>query len=89
MGVMLIKLIRPRETVKDISAETLIRYGLSLEGAHASVIGTDRLDGVAKNAALLKDFKPLEAAEMARVRAGLEPFFAGPDIPWMQPGYRD
>jgi len=89
MGVMLIKLIRPRETVKDISAETLIRYGLSLEGAHASVIGTDSLDVVVKNAALLQDFKPLEPAEMAGVRAGLEPFFAGPDIPWMQPDYRD
>jgi len=89
MGVMLIKLIRPRETVKDISAETLIRYGLSLEGAHAAVIGTDSLDVVRKNVALLKEFNPLDPEAMARVRSGLGPFFAGEDIPWMRPGYSD
>ena len=89
MGVMLIKVIRPRETVKDILPETLIRYGLSLEGVHAAVIGTDSVDVVLKNAALLKEFKPLDPAEMARVRADLGPFFASRDIPWMRPGYRD
>jgi len=89
MGVMLIKLIRPRETVKEVSAETLIRYGLSLEGAHASVIGTDSLDVVRKNAALLKDFKPLEPEEMAAVCGGLAPFFSSRSIPWMQPSYQE
>jgi hypothetical protein len=89
LGIMLIKLIRPRETVKEIAAETLIRYGLSLDGAHASVIGTDSLEVVRKNAALLRSFEPLPPEEMARIRAGLGPFFESPEIPWMSPGYRD
>jgi predicted aldo/keto reductase-like oxidoreductase len=89
MGVMLIKLIRPRETVKEISAETLIRYGLGLEGAHAAVIGTDSLDVVAKNAALLREFKPLGPDEMAKIRAGLDPFFCSDTLPWMRFGYRE
>jgi predicted aldo/keto reductase-like oxidoreductase len=89
LGVMLIKLVRPRETVKEVSAETLIRYGLSLEGAHAAVIGTDSLDVVRKNAALLKEFRPLEPEEMSAVRRGLGPFFAGLDVPWMRPLYKE
>jgi hypothetical protein len=62
---------------------------LSLEGAHAAVIGTDSLDVVRKNAALLKEFRPLEPEEMSAVRRGLGPFFAGLDVPWMRPLYKE
>jgi predicted aldo/keto reductase-like oxidoreductase len=89
MGVMVIKTIRPREAIKDIAAEDLIRYGLSLPSVHAAVVGTDSVDVVAKNAALLKDFKPLTSSEMNRLTVKLEPFHSGDEVPWMQPGYRD
>jgi hypothetical protein len=52
-------------------------------------VGTDSLEVVRKNAALLRDFKPLSPEEMARLSVKLEPFFAGNGLPWMRAGYRD
>ena len=89
MGVMIIKSVRPRETVAGLAASDLIRYALSLPLVHSAVVGTDGIDIVRKNAALLRDFKPLSPEEMSRLTVKLEPFFAGASLPWMRPGYRD
>ncbi len=89
MGVDVIKVIRPRETVKDVAPETLIRYALSLPHVSAAVIGTDGLEIVKKNAAIARDFRPMGAEEMKKARAGLEPFFRNRALPWACPGYRD
>ncbi len=89
MGVMIIKSVRPRETVAGLAASDLIRYALSLPLVHSAVVGTDGIDIVRKNAALLRDFKPLTPEEMSRLTIKLEPFFAGASLPWMRPGYRD
>jgi hypothetical protein len=89
MGVMIIKAIRPRETVEGLAAADLIRYALTLPLVHAAVVGTDSVDVVRKNAALLRDFRPLSPEEMSRLAVKLEPFRAGDNIPWMRPGYRD
>jgi len=86
---MIIKSIRPRETVEGLAAADLIRYALTLPLVHVAVVGTDSVEVVRKNAALLRDFRPLTAEEMARLSARLEPFFAGAALPWMRPGYRD
>ncbi len=89
MGIMIIKSIRPRETVPGLAAEELIRYALSLPRVHAAVVGTDSVEVVRKNAALLRDFRPLGPEDMKRLAVKLEPFFAGNRLPWMRPGYRD
>jgi len=89
MGVMIIKAIRPRETVPGLAPADLIRYALTLPLVHSAVIGTDSLEIVQKNAALLRDFRPLSAEEMTKLSVKLEPFFAGNHLPWMRPGYRD
>jgi aryl-alcohol dehydrogenase-like predicted oxidoreductase len=89
MGAMIIKAVRPRETVEGLAAADLIRYGLTLPKVHAAVIGTDSVEVVEKNAALLKGFEPLAPAEMERLAVKLEPFFAGAALPWMKTGYRD
>jgi len=89
MGIMIIKAIRPRETVKEIPVESLIRYSLSLPLVHSAVIGTDSVEVVEKNAVLLKSFKPLTPVEMKTLTVTLEPFMAGTDLPWMHSGYRD
>jgi uncharacterized protein len=89
MGIMVIKTIRPREKVKDVLPEDLIRYALSLEHVHAAVVGTDSLDVVKKNAELLQNFRPMSPEEMRRMRACLDPFFRGRDLPWMHPDYTD
>ena len=89
LGVMVIKVIRPRETVEGIVPEDLIRYALTLKHVTSAAIGHDSLDVLKKNIALLKDFKEMSAAEMAAMSARLEPFFRGDALPWMHPAYRD
>jgi aryl-alcohol dehydrogenase-like predicted oxidoreductase len=89
LGIMIIKSIRPRETVPGLAAEDLIRYALSLPLVHAAVVGTDSVEVVRKNAALLRNFRPLPAEDMKRIGIRLEPFFAGNGLPWMRLGYRD
>ena len=89
MGVMIIKAVRPRETVPGLDPADLIRYALSLPLVHAAVVGTDSVEVVRKNAALLRAFEPLSQDEMARLAVKLAPFHAGLGVPWMRPGYRD
>jgi len=89
LGVMVIKVIRPRETIEGIVPEDLIRYALTLEHVSSAVIGHDSLDVLKENIALLKEFKTMSAAEMEAMSARLDPFFRGNELPWMRPGYRD
>ena len=89
MGIMVIKAIRPRETVKELAASDLLRYALSLPLVHSAVIGTDSLEVVRKNASLLRDFQPMPPEEMRKFAVKLEPFMAGRNLPWMKPDYRD
>lgn len=89
MGILVMKVIRPRETVEGISPEELIRYALSLEHVSAAAIGMDSLDVVKKNIDILKNFKAMDADEMKRVGLCLMPFFASKHLEWMQPLYTD
>ena len=89
MGVLVIKVIRPREKVESLSPEELIRYALSLPHVNAAVIGTDSLEVLKKNLEIVKNFKPMSPEEMKKIRVDLKPFFEGGEIPWMQPGYSD
>jgi hypothetical protein len=89
MGIMIIKAIRPRETVPGINPEELIRYALTLECVHAAVIGIDSPDVLKKDIALLRSFKPMNPAEMKNMRLRLGPFFGGENLPWMDPSYTD
>ena len=89
MGVMIIKAIRPRETVEGLAAADLLRYALTLPLVHAAVVGTDSVEVVRKNAALLRGFRPLSPEEMSALAVKLEPFYAGHGLPWMRPGYHD
>ncbi len=89
MGVMVIKVIRPRETVEGIVPEELIRYAFSLEHVNSAVIGHDSLDVLKKNIELAKSFGKMTAAEMAALESRLQPFFEGRNMPWLRPGYTD
>lgn len=89
MGILVMKVIRPREDIAGLEAEDLIRYALSLERPHVAVIGTDSLDVVKKNRELLRTFSPMSIEEMEKMRKDLAPYFASNRMPWMQPGYRD
>ncbi|MFW6257721.1 MAG: aldo/keto reductase, partial [Prolixibacteraceae bacterium] len=64
MGVLAMKVIRPRETVNGLNPEELVRYALSLEGVTAAVIGTDSMDVLKNNIATISDFEPLGEEKM-------------------------
>lgn len=89
MGVLAMKVIRPRETVEWLNPDDLVRYALSLEGITAAVIGMDSLEVLNRNVEIVQSFKPLDQNEMDKLRADLDPFYRNHKLPWMQPGYHD
>ena len=89
LGVMVMKVIRPKETINKVSAADLINYALSLKKVHVAVLGIDSMDILKQNITLLKDFKTLNAKKMEKIRVLLSPFFMHETLAWMLPGYRD
>lgn len=89
LGVMVMKVIRPRETVKSLAPAQLIRYALSLPKVDGAVISMNSLEVMKQNIALLKSFQPMTKDEMDSMVMALEPFYRSEELEWMQPNYRD
>jgi predicted aldo/keto reductase-like oxidoreductase len=89
LGVMVMKVIRPRETVAGISAQDLIRYALSLKYVNGAVIGMDNMKVLKENIELLRTFKPLNKERMDEIRMSLVPFYRNKNLEWMQSHYLD
>jgi len=89
MGVVAMKVIRPRETVQGLDAVDLVRYALSLNDFHLANVGMDSMEAVRSNLEILRNFSPLEEEKMHELRLALQPFFRGENVAWMEPGYKD
>jgi uncharacterized protein len=89
MGVLAMKVIRPRETVENLLATDLIKYALSLDHVSAAVIGIDNIDVLKTNIDLIKNFEPLSSGEMEKMEMALKPFHNSKNLAWMQHGYQD
>ncbi|BBE20239.1 aldo/keto reductase [Aquipluma nitroreducens] len=89
MGVIMMKVVRPRETITTLKTNDLIKYALSLKGPDVIVLGLDSIDVVKSNIEILKNFKPMDEAKMQEMAQQLTPFFNHENLPWMQPGYCD
>lgn len=89
MGVLAMKVIRPRETVSGIDPNDLVKYALSLNGVTAAVIGMESKEVMKKNIEIIKNFKPLSKERMNELHVALDPFYKSDKLPWMQPGYYD
>lgn len=89
LGVMVMKVIRPRETVASLMPEQLIRYALSLPKANGAIISMQSLDVMKQNIALLKSFQPMSESEMESMSMALDPWYRANDLEWMNPAYRD
>jgi len=89
MGLMLIKSIRPKDTIPGVDANGLVRYALSLEGPNGIVVGMDSKKIVDANLEILRNFKPMPVEERAKFAELLTPFFRHENLPWMKPGYCD
>jgi predicted aldo/keto reductase-like oxidoreductase len=89
MGVIAMKVIRPRETVNGLAANDLVRYALSLDDFHMINIGVDSMEVLQSNLEILRDFTPLDDAKMKEIRLALHPFYRDKKLAWMDPSYRD
>lgn len=90
MGVIGMKVIRPRETVKGINPDDLVKYALSLKGITVPILGMETKEVMQKNISIIKDFKePLPDEKMKELQAALQPFYESKKLPWLQPGYYD
>lgn len=90
MGVIGMKVIRPRETVAGINPNDLVKYALSLKGITVPIIGMETQEVMQKNINIIKDFKePLSDEKMKELHVALQPFYKSKKLPWLQPGYYD
>jgi len=89
MGVILMKAVRPRETVAGLQATDLVKYALSLDGPDAVVLGMDSMDVVKSNLAILRNFQKMPAEKMQELALQLAPFYRHENLAWMQKGYTD
>jgi len=89
MGIMLMKSVRPKETIQDLRAEDLVRYALSLKGPTGVAVGMDSKKVVDSNLHILRNFRPMDRQEMTRYAMILSPFFRHENLEWMKTGYHD
>jgi len=89
MGVVAMKVIRPRETVEGLSADDLVNYALTLKDFHMINVGIDSMEVLKTNMNLVRNFKPLGEEKMEEIRMALIPFYQGRNLAWMQPSYVD
>jgi predicted aldo/keto reductase-like oxidoreductase len=89
MGVMLMKTVRPKETIKGIDPAELVRFALSLDGPTGIAVGMDSRKVVDSNLNILRNFKPMNAEEKQRYALLLSPFFRHENLEWMKKSYHD
>jgi hypothetical protein len=89
MGIMMMKTIRPLDTIPGIDAPQLVRFALSLEGITGIAVGMDSKKVVDSNLNLLRNFKPMNADEKLKYATILSPFFRHENLEWMKRGYHD
>ena len=89
MGVMLMKSVRPKETIANVNPTELIRFALSLNGPSGLLLGMETIDVVKSNIELLRNFKPMNAEEKSGMAQSLSPFFRHENLEWMNPTYQD
>ncbi|NEW83374.1 MAG: aldo/keto reductase [Mariniphaga sp.] len=89
MGVILMKVVRPRETITTLKPADLVAYALSLKGPDVIVLGLDSIEVVKSNLEILRNFKAMDEARMEEMAMQLTPFYNHENLPWMKPGYTD
>lgn len=89
MGVMLMKSVRPKETITGIDVAELVRFALSLDGPDGIVVGMDSKKVVQSNLNLLRTFKPMNDEEKSKYATVLSPYFRHENLEWMTTGYHD
>ncbi|MHC4310460.1 MAG: aldo/keto reductase, partial [Planctomycetota bacterium] len=80
MGVLAMKVIRPRQYIGGLDPKELIRYSLA-------VVGIDSMSVLKTNLEVIKNFRPLPRKRMKELNIALTPFYQHKNLVWMQPDY--
>lgn len=89
LGVMLMKVVRPKDKIPETNATELVRFALSLNGPSGLVVGMDSMEVLKSNLEILRNFKPMNEEEKLAMAKVLSPFFNHENLEWMNPEYRD
>ncbi|MGB5594003.1 MAG: hypothetical protein WBM62_08245, partial [Crocosphaera sp.] len=89
MGILAMKVIRPRENINSLQPSELIRYSLSLENISGVVIGMESLAVLKDNIDVIKNFRPLSSSKIDEISVKLTPFYQNKNLAWMKPWYQD
>ncbi|MGE5406871.1 MAG: aldo/keto reductase [Methanosarcina sp.] len=89
MGIMVMKTVRPKETITGLDPQQLVRFALSLDGPTGIIVGMDSKKVVQSNLDLLRNFKPMDSGEKQKYAMLLNPYFRHENLAWMQDGYTD
>ena len=89
LGVMVMKTVRPRENIKNLDPNELVRYALSLSGPDGILLGMESVAVMDANLEILRNFKPLDEQRMKALALNLTPFYQHENLPWMKCGYCD
>jgi hypothetical protein len=89
MGIMLMKTVRPKETIPGLDIKELVRFALSLEGPSGIAVGMDSKKVVDSNLNLLRNFIPMNSDEKLKYAMILSPYFRHENLDWMKNGYHD
>jgi predicted aldo/keto reductase-like oxidoreductase len=89
MGIVAMKVIRPKETIEGLASQLLVRYALSLDHFSIANIAHANMDDLNENLETVRKFKRLKDVEMEKVRTALVPFYRHENLAWMDPGYTD
>jgi len=89
IGVIAMKVIRPRESVPDLDPADLMKYALTLPHFATANVSHHSMEVLQKNLELARTFKPLSDARMDELAVKMEPFYRGEGVAWTNPGYTD
>lgn len=88
MGVIAMKTVR-RARNADLVGSDLIRYALTLDGVHTTIVGLDTLAHLNENIEMATNFEPLSKNKMAQLHEHAVVALKDIPTPWEHPGYRD
>lgn len=88
MGLVAMKTVRQARNA-DLRGSDLIRYALSLDGVHSTIVGLDTMAHLNENIEMATNFKHLPSEERAQLHRDATIALKGIPTPWEQPGYQD